>query len=103
MKNKIIGILIIGLLLATVIPNVTASYNKTNENENTIFYESKLFGVGFVRINGFTHVIKGFVLFGINDGQIISMQFINIKYNEADKVFAGLLPPLMFLIRYNPA
>ena len=42
-------------------------------------------------------------LFGVNDGEIISMEFINIKYEEVDEIFAGLFPPLIFFIRYNPA
>jgi hypothetical protein len=103
MGRKIIGILIVGLLIGTVFPCVNASINKTNEKENTIVYESSLFGIGFVRINGFTHVIKGFVIFGINDGQVISTEFINIKYNEAEEILAGGFPPLIFFIRYNPA
>jgi hypothetical protein len=100
--KKIIGILIVGVLIATVFPCVDASIHITDEKENIMIYESRLFGFGFVFINGFTNTIKGFVLFGINDGQFISMEFINIKYNEADNVLAGYLPPLMFYIRYNP-
>jgi hypothetical protein len=103
MKRKVIVILIVGLLMITVFPGVNAAIHKTYQNENTIVYESRLFGIGFVRINGFTHVIKGFVIFGINDGQVISMDFINIKYSEAGEVFVGLFPPLMFLIQYNPS
>ncbi len=102
MKKETIGILIAGMLMLTVFPCVNASAIKTYKKENTIFYESRIFGIGFVRINGFTHTLKGFVLFGINDGQVISMEFINIKYEEANEVFAGLFPPLIFFIRYNP-
>ena len=101
MKKKVIGIVIVGLLIATVLPSVNASINKTDEKDNTIVYESRLFGIGFVRIHGFTHSIKGFVIFGINNGQVISTEFINIKYDEANEVFAGLFPPLIFFIRYN--
>lgn len=89
--------------MVTVFPGVGAAIHKTDQKENTIAYESRLFGIGFVRINGFTHVIKGFVIFGINDGEVISMEFINIKYCGADKVFGGIFPPLIFLIRYTPA
>ena len=103
MKKKLIGILIIGILIATVFPCVDASINKTNEKIDKVIYESRLFGIGFVYINGFTHTIKGFVLYGINDGETIKTQFINIKYNEVDNVLAGFLPPLIFFIRYNPA
>ncbi len=103
MRKKIIGILIVGILITTVFTSVGASSNITSQKENTTAYESNIFGIGFVRINGFTHVIKGFVIFGINDGQVITTEFINIKYNEVNEVFAGIFPPLMFLIRYNPA
>jgi len=102
MIKKVIVILIVGLLTATVFPSVNASINKTDEKENTIAYESSIFGIGFVRINGITHTLKGFVIFGINDGQVISMEFININYDEANEVLAGLFPPLIFFIRYNP-
>lgn len=105
MKKKVIGILIIGLLIATAFPTVSASINKTDEKENTIAYESRIFGIGFVRIHSLTHVIKGFVLVGINDGEVISTEFVNIKYSEADGVYAGFFSPyqLTFYIRYNPA
>ena len=102
MRRKIIGFLIIGLLIAAIFPNVGASINKTDEKEDATIYESRIFGIGFVRINGFTHVIKGFVIYGINDGQVISMQFIDIKYTDVDKVLAGYCSPLIFFIRYNP-
>ncbi len=64
MKKKIIGILIVGLLIATAFPTISATINKTDKKENTIVYESRIFGIGIVRINGFTHEIKGFVIFG---------------------------------------
>ena len=102
MKKKIIGILIVGLLIATAFPTVSASIHKIDDKENTIAFESRIFGIGFVRIHSLTHEIKGFVLIGINDGQIISTKIINIKYGEADSVFASFFPPLIFYIRYNP-
>jgi hypothetical protein len=102
MRKKVIGILIVGLLILTAFPTVSASVYETDDKENEIVYESSLFGVGFVRIHGFTHTIKGFVIFGINDGQVITTEFINIKYNEVNKIFAGYLSPLVFFFRYNP-
>ena len=105
MKRKVFGILIVGLLVASAFPMVSASIDNTDEKENTIVYESRIFGIGFVRLNGRTQEIKGFVIFGINDGQVISLEFINIKCDEADEMFAGFFPPLQltFYIRYNPA
>jgi hypothetical protein len=102
MKRKVIVILIVGLLMVTVFPGVNAAIHKTDQKEDTTAYESRLFGIGIVRINGFTHVIKGFVIYGINDGQVISMEFINIKYTEVDEVFVGYCTPLIFFFRYNP-
>ena len=103
MKMKVIGILIVGMLIVTVFPGVGAAVHKNDQKENTIVYESRLFGIGFVRINGFTHVIKGFVIFGINEGQVISTEFIKIKYADVDEVHVGYFTPLIFFIRYNPA
>ena len=100
MKKKVIGIFIIGILIATMIPCVSASSDET-EQEAPV-YESMILGIGFARINTFTHRIIGYVLYGINDGEIISTQFINIKYSEADEIFAGFIPGVFF-IRYNPA
>jgi hypothetical protein len=101
MIKKVMGILIVGILIATALPCVNASINKTEQEEDTLIYESRIFGVGIVRINSFTGRIFGFVFYGINDGELISMKFINIQYEEADELFAGFLP-LVFFIRYNP-
>ncbi len=103
MKKKIVGILIVGIMITTLLPCIGASLSKNIQKEDTTNYESYIFGIGFVRINGFTHVIKGFVLFGINDGEVIKTEFINIKYDEVNKVFASYLPPLIFFMRYDPA
>jgi len=76
---------------------------KSKNKDNTIALGSRLLGIGFVRINGFTHVIKGFVIFGINDGQVLSMEFIRIKFSEVNVIFAGYFSSLIFFIMYNPA
>jgi len=103
MEKKIIGLMIAGLFLLTLVPTVNATVTISNENESTVIYESRIFGVGLVRINGFTHTIKGFVLIGIHDGQVIKTEFVNIKYSEAEKVLASYLSPVIFIIAYNPA
>ena len=90
------------LLMATFLPCVGASIDKIDEKEKITKYESRIFGFGFVRIHENTHVIKGLVIFGINDGQVISNEFIRIKFSEADEIFAGNYPPIIFYIRYNP-
>ena len=103
MKKKIIGILIVGIMITTLFPSIGASLNNNIQIEDVTDYESYILGIGFVRIGGFTHVIRGFVLFGINDGEFINTEFIKIKYNDVNDIFASYLPPFMFLIRYDPA
>ena len=100
MKNKKIGSIVIVIFLTTIIASVNASAIETSEQEPGV-YESILIGIGLVRINSFTQRIWGFVVFGFNDGEIISMQFINIKYENANELFAGFIPGVFF-IRYNP-
>ena len=104
MNRKLIGFFIVGMLIViTVFPGVGVAIHKNDQKENTIALGSRLLGLGFVRINGFTHVIRGFVIFGINDGQFLSMEFIRIKFSEVNVIFAGYFSSLIFLIVYNPA
>lgn len=116
MNRKIIGFFILGILIVTVLPGLDAAIQKNNQKDSTIVLESsfnqkeniialgsRLFGIGFVRINGFTHIIKGFVILGINNGQVLSMEFIRVKYSEVNVVLAGYFSSLIFFIRYNPA
>ena len=103
MKKKLVGFLIVGIMITTLLPTIGASINKNTQTEDTTDYESYILGIGLVRINGFTHVIKGFVLFGINDGEVIKNEFIRINYDGVDEIFAGFLPPLMFFMKYEPA
>ena len=87
----------------TIFPFVGASINETDLKENPIVYESRIFGIGFVRIYKITQVIAGYVIFGINDGMPIASKWIIINFNEADEVFQLFLPWYVFYIRYNPA
>ena len=103
MWKKIIGILVCMLLISTIFPCVGASINKIDEKENTIVYESRIFGIGFVRISKILHVISGYVLFGINDGLPMAKKWVIIKFSEADEVFQLFLPYYVFYIRYNPS
>ena len=103
MWKKIIGILICMLLITTIFQCVGASINGTDEKENTIVYESRIFGIGFVHISKITHVIAGYVIFGITDGLPIAKKWILIKFIEADEAFQLFLPSYVFFIRYNPA
>jgi hypothetical protein len=103
MNKKIFGIIVVSMLIITVIPSISAINHENYQKENTIVNKSRLFGIGFVRIKEFMHVIKGFVIFGINDGQVIFMQFVNIKYINVNPVLVGYFSPLIFFISYTPA
>ena len=59
--KKIIGLFIVTLLITTILPCADASINTTDQKESKSSFESMIFGIGFVRINSFTHAIKGFV------------------------------------------
>jgi len=95
MGKKIMGILVFGLVVALVVP-VGCSYAN---------YDAKLSAVGFVRIDPNNSEIKGFVLFGINDGHGLRFTFIKIKYDDRRTPLDvdGALPFLMHTIYYNPA
>jgi hypothetical protein len=103
MNKKIIGILIVGMLIVIVFPSINSVNQESYQEKNTIINKSRLFGIGFVRIKEFMHVIKGFVIFGINDGQVLLMEFVNIKYINVNPVLVGYFSPLIFFISYTPA
>jgi hypothetical protein len=99
--KKIIGIIIIGLVIITLIPGGTATLQKIAEKHPEA-YTSKLIGIGFVRINPTTYEIKGFVLIGIHDGHALIVQNIDITY-DGSPIKVGGLVPFLFTIQYNPA
>lgn len=98
--KKIVGILVIGLLIATIIPVGGASHPSTGIKDN-MGYESRLFEIGLVRIDPHNYKLTGFVFFGINDGEVLVLQKIDIQFEGT--IQAGGLPPFMYTIRYNPA
>jgi len=102
MGKKVVGILIVGLLMATVFPIGSAYIQKTDEKANTDF-ESTLFGIGFIRIDSSNYEIKGFVLFGNNNGQVLLSKMIDIKYDGTPIRIGFGLTPFIFNIKYNPA
>jgi hypothetical protein len=95
MGKKIIGILFVGLLLALVIPVGTADAD----------FDCKLSAFGVIRIDSTNSEIKGFVLFGNNDGQDLRFTFINIKFDDrrAPVELDSKMPFLLHTIKYNPA
>lgn len=95
MGKKIIGILVIGLVLALVIP-VGSAYAD---------FDCKLSAIGFVRIDHVNSAIRGFVLFGNNDGEVLRFEFININYDDmrTPLVVAGPMAFFVHNIEYNPA
>lgn len=93
----------LGLVAILVIPVVSASQQNTPETNN-FEYESKLFAIGVVRIDPVHNELTGFVLFGINDGDVFTLKNINIKYDPSTPVYAGsILPFFVHHIWYNPA
>ncbi len=101
MVRKVIGIVIVGLLIATMIPLGSAQSQESKEKANSE-YESKLFAIGFIRIQSDTCEITGFALVGMNTGQLLVLQKIDIQY-DGTPIMVGGLPPLIFIVRYNPA
>ena len=73
MRKIIIGLLVIGLLLATVIPVGSTVLGRTVHTES-IAYPSQVLGSECVRIYVSLCEIKGFVLFGHPDDQILLFQ-----------------------------
>lgn len=100
MGKKVIGILVVGLLIATVFPVVSSDIQKTDQKGKTDL-ESKLFGIGFIRIDSAIYEIKGLVLFGMNDGQVLVLKKIDIKC-DGPPLFVGGLAPFIINIKYNP-
>jgi hypothetical protein len=98
--KKIVGILIVGLLMATILPTASASAD-TFLSKSTD-YESKLFAVGFFRINPHTYAITGFAFFGLLDGSPLVLQKIDIQY-DGTPIFVGGLIPFFINVEYNPA
>jgi hypothetical protein len=101
MGKKVIGFLVVGLLIATVFPVVSSDIQKTDQKGKTDL-ESKLFGIGFIRIDSSNYELKGFVLFGYNDGQVLLLKKIDIKC-DGPPLFVGGLAPFIINIKYNPA
>ena len=95
MGKKIFGVLVIGLVLTLLIPIGSA---KTQP------LESHLSAVGIIQIDSFDHEIRGFVFFGINDGEVLILKNINIKYDAASQIMVGgIIPFIVHHINYNPA
>jgi hypothetical protein len=94
MGKKIIGILFVGLLIALVIPVGTADAD----------FDCKLSAFGIIRIDSTNSEIKGFVLFGNNDGQDLRFTVINIKFDDgnAPVELVSKMPLLLHTIKYNP-
>jgi len=95
MGKKIIGILLVGLVFALVIPVGSCDAD----------FDCKLTAIGVIRIDSTNSEIKGFVLFGNNDGQDLKFTIINIKFDDgrAPVELDSKMPFLLHTIKYNPA
>jgi len=94
MGKKIIGVILIGLVFALVIPVGSCD----------AAFQCNLSAIGMIRIDSTNCAIKGFVLIGDNDGQDLRFTFINIKFDDrrAPEELTGKLPFLLHNINYNP-
>jgi len=54
-----------------------------------------------IRIDSAIYEIKGLVLFGMNDGQVLVLKKIDIKC-DGPPLFVGGLAPFIINIKYNP-
>jgi hypothetical protein len=95
MGKKIFGLLAIGLVVALLTP-IGSAY---------ACYDCEFTAVGVVRIDKTNHVIKGFVFFGNNDGDILRFTFVTIKFDDARTPLNldTAMPILVHHIQYNPA
>jgi|WetSurMetagenome_2_1015567.scaffolds.fasta_scaffold66344_4 hypothetical protein len=95
MGKKIIGILFVGLVLALVLPVVSAYAD----------YDKELSAIGVIRIDQANSEIKGFVIFGDNDGEVLRLTFIKIAFDDgyAPIELGGKIPFFGHHIKYNPA
>jgi hypothetical protein len=95
MGKKIIGILVVGLVVALVVPIGSAEAD----------YNCKLSAIGVIRIDSQNLEIKGFVLFGNNDGEVLRFTFINIQYDDTRPPveLGGAIPFFIHNIKYNHA
>jgi len=94
MRKKIICLLLVGLVVALLIPIGSAQSD----------YKSKLFVIGMIQIDDFDHEIRGFAVYAINDGEVLLLQNINIKYDGATPIqVGGVIPFIVHHIYYNPA
>jgi hypothetical protein len=95
MGKKIIALLAIGLVFALVIP-IGSAY---------ACYDCEFTAIGVIRIDRTNHVIRGFVVYGNNDGQALRFTFVKIKFDEARAPLKlqTAMPLFVYHIDYNPA
>jgi hypothetical protein len=94
MGKKLLCILLIGLVVALVIPAGTAQTQ----------YKAKLFVIGYIQIDNVNHEVRGFAIYGNINGDVIFLQKFNIPFNGATPIFAGSVIPVLFHhVWYNPA
>jgi hypothetical protein len=106
MNKKIIGILVMTLLIATLLPVESTRININGKETDTVNIRSelKLLGIGSISIDSSKYTIKGFVLVGINNGQIIISKNIDIQCCLSPALVFGFGTPfVVFFIKYNPA
>jgi len=94
MGKKIFGLLVVGLVVALVIPVGSCDSD----------FDAELSAIGMIRIDTVNCEIKGFVLVGDNDGEALRFTIIAIKFDNGRMpvVLDSKMPFLVHHIKYNP-
>jgi hypothetical protein len=95
MNKKLIGICLIAMFVIGI-TMVQPAMAKREEQK----FNAELKVVGFIRIDSENYVIKGFVFFGNVEGESITFEQINIKYDGRPILVTNPMP-FVFSIKYN--
>ena len=95
MNKKLIGICLIAMFVIGI-TMVQPAMAKREEQK----FNAELKVVGFIRIDSENYLIKGFVFFGNVEGESITLEQINIKYDGRPILVTNPMP-FVFSIKYN--
>lgn len=93
--KKIMAVLVLGLFLASIVPIGTTVARPMNPQVTL-----SCIGI-FKGVDTMTHTIKGYVIYGTNDGEVIKGELISIHYDGIPIVAHTV--PFLWKIKYSPA
>jgi hypothetical protein len=99
MMRKITGIVVAGLLLATLIPVGTSCIQGVDQQQR-MDYNSHLIGFGFYRVNIYSSSISAFVIYGKQNGNVLILHHVTIHF--VDATIVNPLNPIIINIYYDP-